>query len=104
MSATPYAVVDAFKAGQYKRQGNFYTTGDAIFTYGVKLAGKHADGTPYVTAAMVKKYSKTSSTHQKAVRESLPDATPFYSDWSKETFGTLGNPPTAAGLPFTERQ
>lgn len=101
MSATPYAVMDAFKAGHYKRQGNFSTDGLSVYSYAVKLAGKREDGSIFVTAGMAKKYTTTTSGHQRAVRESLPDDTPFYSEWSKEEFGTLGNPPAA--LPFTER-
>lgn len=42
MAATPYHVADAFLQGRYAKAGNFYSTGDAIYSYALKLA--HWDG------------------------------------------------------------
>lgn len=44
MAATPYHVVHSFVAGKHDRAGAFVTTGDAIYSYNMKLAHKDSKG------------------------------------------------------------
>lgn len=101
MSAIPYHVVEAFKRGEHAQAGAFVSVGDSLYTYDMKLAGKDAAGTIFVTAAMLKTFSRTSTRHQMAVRGTLPDETPLVYGWTGEVLGTLGNPP--AVLPGPQR-
>jgi hypothetical protein len=68
---TRYNVVHSFLGKRYGRAGNFYSSGDALYTYNVKLAYRDANGEVYFTPAMNQKYSVTTSAHQRAVREVL---------------------------------
>lgn len=70
-SETRYSVVYAFQGKRYERAGNFYSSGDALYTYNVKLAYRVDDGTIYYTPAMGEKFSVTSSAHQNVIREVL---------------------------------
>jgi hypothetical protein len=103
MAKIPYEVVEAFTRGESAQAGAFISHGDSLYTYGVKLAGKDEAGAIYLTAGMLKKYSRTSTRHQKAVRGVLPDETPFYSDWSGQTYGTMSTLTEPRMLPFTDR-
>jgi hypothetical protein len=65
--STANRVAESFLDGKSDNSGAMVSTGDAIYTYAVKLAYRDADGTIHTTPELHCKYSVSTSRHQRAV-------------------------------------
>jgi hypothetical protein len=66
-AATAERVAQSYLAGKRDNSGAMVSTGDAIYTYAVKLAYRDADGIIHTTPQLHQKYSVSTSRHQRAV-------------------------------------
>ena len=67
MAAIPYSVAEAFKAKRPARSGSFVSVGDAIYSYGMKLAHWTESGIQFDYERGSKGPSVTTSRHMRAL-------------------------------------
>ena len=72
MAAIPYRVAQAFVRGEPAASGAFVSVGDAIYSYGLKLAHRMSDGTIVLDHDLeAPQQSVTTSRHVRALRAIL---------------------------------
>lgn len=60
-------VIEAFRYGHYARHGHFVSTGDALYSYSLKLAGRGIGGI-YLTTAVDEPQAPPTNRHRLAVK------------------------------------
>lgn len=63
MAAVPYHVVHAFMQGRADRAGQFYSTGDALYSYGLKIVESDPEGGVRITLPDGYEASATTNVH-----------------------------------------
>ncbi len=79
MAAIPYSVAEAFVNGEPARSGAFVSVGDAIYSYGLKLAHRESSDPALIgrivldTDLSAGGWSVTTARHMRALRATLDD-------------------------------
>ena len=73
MATIPYDVADAFIEGRQARRGAFWSTGNSVLSYNLKLAQQTPEGPQWsIDPEVARRYSTTTSRHVRALLARLP--------------------------------